>query len=77
MHHVDIYRWHVDTQAIEDAIQVLQQSFSVKKPTTLEDYLGVQVIKSKDGKQAWLGQPTIIKNWRRCSQMMYRLHKVH
>ena len=28
----------------------------------LEDYLGVQVIKSKNGKQAWLGQPTIIKN---------------
>ena len=38
------------TQAVEDAIQVLQQKFEVKKPTTLEDYLGVQVIKSKDGK---------------------------
>ena len=46
------------TQAVEDTIQMLQ----VKKPMTLEDYLGVQVIKSKDGKQAWLGQPTIIKN---------------
>ena len=38
------------TQALEDVIQVLQQSFEVKKPMTLEDYLGVQVIKSKDGK---------------------------
>ena len=38
------------TKAIEDAIQVLQQSFEVKKPTTLEDYLGVQVIKNKNGK---------------------------
>ena len=38
------------TQAVEDAIQVLQQSFEVKKPMTLEDYLGVQVIKIKDGK---------------------------
>ena len=28
----------------------------------LEDYLGVQVIKTKNGKWAWLGQPTIIKN---------------
>ena len=38
------------TKAIEDAIQVLQQSFEVKKPTMLEDYLGVQVIKSKNSK---------------------------
>ena len=37
------------TQAVKDAIQVLQQSFEVKKSMTLEDYLGVQVIKSKDG----------------------------
>ena len=34
-------------KAIKDAIQVLQQSFEVKKPTMLENYLGVQVIKSK------------------------------
>ena len=38
------------TKAIEDAIQVLQHSFEVKKPTTLEDNLRVQVIKSKNGK---------------------------
>ena len=33
-----------ETEAINDAIQVLQQAFEVKKPTTLEDYLGVQII---------------------------------
>ena len=27
------------TQAVKGATQVLQQSFEVKKPTTLEDYL--------------------------------------
>ena len=34
------------TEAIKDAIQVLQQSFEVKKQTMIEDYLGVQIIKS-------------------------------
>ena len=38
----------------------LKQYFDIKKPTTLDDYLGVQVIKIKDKKRAWLGQPTII-----------------
>ena len=36
-------------EAVNEAIQVLQQSFEVKPPTTLEDYLGVQVIKSNNG----------------------------
>ena len=49
-------------EAVNEVIQVLQQSFEVKSPTTLEDYLGVQVIKSKNGEKAWLGQPTIIKS---------------
>ena len=34
----------------------------MKPPTTSEYYLGVQVIKSKNGEKAWLGQPTIIKS---------------
>ena len=51
-----------NTEAKDEAIQVLDQSFEVKKPTMLEDYLGVQVIKSKYGEKAWLGQPTIIKS---------------
>ena len=40
-------------EVVNEAIQVLQQSFEVKPTTTLEDYLGVQVIKSKNGGKAW------------------------
>ena len=49
-------------EAIDDAIRVLQGHFQVKDPTSLEDYLGVQVVQSDDGKKAWLGQPTTIKS---------------
>ena len=48
-------------EAIDDAIKVLQGHFQVKDPTSSEDYLGVQIVQSDDGKKAWLGQPTIIK----------------
>ena len=51
-----------NTEAVNESIQILQQSFEVKAPTTLEDYLGVQVIKSKNGEKAWLGHRTIIKS---------------
>ena len=34
-------------EAVSEAIQILQQSFEVKAPTTLEDYLGLQVVKAK------------------------------
>ena len=34
----------------------------MKDPTRLEDFLGVQIVQSYDGKKAWLGQPTIIKS---------------
>ena len=47
---------------IDAAIKVLQGHFQVKDPTSLEDYLGVQIVQSDDGKKAWLGQPTIIKS---------------
>ena len=47
-------------EAIDDAIKVLQGHFQVKDPTSLEDYLAVQIVQSNDGKRAWLGQPTII-----------------
>ena len=50
-------------EAIDDAIKVLQGHFQVKDPTSLEDYLGVQIVQSDDGKKAWLGQPTIIKSF--------------
>ena len=36
-------------EAIDDAIKVLQGHFQVKDPTSLEDYLGVQVVQSDDG----------------------------
>ena len=53
----------------ESTINDLKQYFDITKSTTLDDYLGVQVIKSKDQKRAWLGQPTIIdaltKNFRK------------
>ena len=44
----------------ENTINDLKQYFDIKKPTTLDDYLSVKVIKSEDKKRAWLGQPTII-----------------
>ena len=43
-------------------IKVLQGHFQVRDPTSLEDYLGVQIVQSDDGKKAWLGQPTIVKS---------------
>ena len=48
-------------EAIDAAIKVLQGHFQVKDPTSLEDYLGVQIVQSDDGKKDWLEQPTIIK----------------
>ena len=47
-------------EAIDAAIKVLQGHVQVKDPTSLEDYLGVQIVQSDNGKKAWLGQPTII-----------------
>ena len=38
-------------EAIDDAIKVLQGHFQVKDPTSLEDYLGVQIVQSDDGKK--------------------------
>ena len=49
-------------EAIDAAIRVLQGHFQVKDPTSLEDYLCVQIVQSDDGKKAWLGQLTIIKS---------------
>ena len=39
-------------EAIIDAIKVFQGHFQVKDPTSLEDYLGVQIVQSDDGKKA-------------------------
>ena len=40
----------------------MQGHFQVQDPTSLEDYLGVQIVQGDDDKNAWLGQPTIIKS---------------
>ena len=47
-------------EAIDAAIKVLQAHFQVKDPTSLEDYLGDQIVQSDGDKKAWLAQPTII-----------------
>ena len=60
--HIDHMLIVGEGEPVNEAIQVLQQSFEVKPPPTLDNYLGVQVIKSKNGEKAWLGQPTIIKS---------------
>ena len=49
-------------EAIDAVIKVLQGHFQVKDLTSLEDYLGVQIVQSDDGKKAWLGEPTIVKS---------------
>ena len=49
-------------EAIGAAIKVLQGHFQVKDPPSLEDYLGVQIVQSYNGKKPWLGQPTTIKS---------------
>ena len=66
-----------NTEAVNEAIQILQQSFEVKTPTTVEDYLGVHVFKSKNGEKAWLGQHTIIKSLEKILMKMSRHSRVH
>ena len=44
-------------EAIDAAIKVLQGHFQVKDPTSLEDYLGVQIVQSDNGKKVLLGKP--------------------
>ena len=51
-------------EAIDAAIKVLQGHFQVKDPTSLEDYLGVQIVQSDDGKKAWLGHQQLLRVWR-------------
>ena len=55
-------------EASDHAIRVLQGHLQAKDPTSLKDYLGVQIVQSDDGKKAWLGQPTIIK----CLEKQFR-----
>ena len=58
------------TETINQVMRRLHEHFQVKKPTTLDDYLGVQVVKSKDGAKAWLGQPTILASLKKTLEKM-------
>ena len=51
-------------EAIDAAIKVLQGHFQVQDPTRLEDYLGVQIVQSDDGKKASLGSQQLLRVWR-------------
>ena len=57
--------------AVEDVTTGLQrktrcaEAFSVTVTDDTSDYLSCDVVFSKDGKRAWLGQPHLIKNLRK------------
>ena len=51
-------------EAIDAAIKVLQGIFQVNDPTSLEDYLAVQIVQSDDGKKVWLEHQQLLKVWR-------------
>ena len=43
-------------------LEYCKNHFQVQYPTSLEDYLGFQIVQNDDGKKAWLGQSRIVKN---------------
>ena len=51
-------------EAIDDAIKVLQGHFQVKEPMSLEDYLGVQIVQSDDGKKPGWDNQQLLRVWR-------------
>ena len=51
-------------EAIDDAIKVLQGHFQVKDPMSLEDYVGVQIVQSDDGKKACWDSQQLLRVWR-------------
>jgi hypothetical protein len=51
--------------AIKDSIKGMEsQGLTLKVDEDLTDYLSCQIIFSEDNKQAWIGQPHLIKNLR-------------
>ena len=52
-------------EAIDASIKLLIGHFQVKDPTSLEEYLGVQIVQSDDGKKpvGW-GNQQLLKVWR-------------
>ena len=63
-------------EAIDDAIKVLQGHFQVKDPTSLEDYLGVQIVQSDDGKKARLGHQQLLRVWRNNLEIKLQRRKI-
>ena len=51
-------------KAIDATVQVLHSHFQVKDPTSLEDYLGVQIVQSYDGKKAGWSNQQLLRVWR-------------
>ena len=51
-------------EAIDAAIKVWQGHFQVKDPTSLEDYLGVQIVQSDDGKKPGWDSQQLLRVWR-------------
>lgn len=51
-------------EAIQDTKEKIKVIFKIEEEESLEDYLGVRIVKSEDGRNAWLRQPTIIKSLR-------------
>ena len=49
-------------EAVDEAIQVLQQSFEMKSQKNIRRFLGSSSNQEQNGEKAWLGQPTIIKS---------------
>lgn len=48
--------------AVDNAIECIRQHFKITEATDLEDYLGIKIVKSKDGEKLWMGQPSIVKS---------------
>ena len=51
-------------EAIDDAIKVLQGHFQVKDPTSLEDYLGVQIVKVMMARRPGWDSQQLLRVWR-------------
>jgi len=48
--------------ALNDVVLGIKKFFNITEAADLQDYLGIKIVKSKDGNKLWLGQPTIIKS---------------
>ena len=51
-------------ESIDPAIKVLQGHFQVKDPTSLEDYLGVQIVQVMMARKPGWSNQQLLKVWR-------------